>query len=329
MMPRSPDNISATHSPYRQFHQLHLLATWDCPWCRAHCKHRRHIFPYRQLHPLHLLETWDCPWCHAPCKHRRHIFPLLAASSITFAWNLRLSMVPRSLPTSAPRIPLSAASSTTLACCPRCRTHLPTSAPHITLSADSPTTFAWYLRLSMKPRSLSRLKRWKWAISANISATYSPICSFINYICLLPQTVHDAALPANISATHSPIGNFINYIWLYLRQSMMPRSPANISATFSPISSFANYTCLLPETVHDATLPCQHQRNIFPYQQLCQLHLLATWDCPWCRAPLPTSAPHFPLSAASSTTTDCYLRLSIRVQWFSQLGGIHLQNGAK
>ncbi len=44
------------------------------------------------------------------------------------------------------------------------------------------------------PRSLSRLKRWKCAISAYISATYSPFGSFINYICLLPETVHDAAL---------------------------------------------------------------------------------------------------------------------------------------
>jgi hypothetical protein len=68
---------------------------------------------------------------------------------------------------------------------------------------------------------------------------------------------------------------------------MMPRSPANISATYSPMGGFINYICLLPETVNDAALSvpaeevkvrdiCQHQRHLFPYQRIHQLHLLAT-----------------------------------------------------
>jgi hypothetical protein len=39
---------------------------------------------------------------------------------------------------------------------------------------------------------------------ANISATYSPIGEFINYICLLPETVHDAALPVPAEEVEVP-----------------------------------------------------------------------------------------------------------------------------
>jgi hypothetical protein len=52
--------------------------------------------------------------------------------------------------------------------------------------------------------------------------------------------------------------------------SMMPLS----LHTYSPIVGFINYICLLPEIVHDAALPCQHQRHIFPYRRIHQLQLL-------------------------------------------------------
>ncbi len=218
------------------------------------------------------------------CQHQRHIFPYRRVHQLRLldTWD-----------------------------CPYCCTlcpgwrgwsarYLPTSAPHIPLLADSPTAIAWYLRLSMMPHSLSRLNRWKCVISANIIATYSPISGFFNYICLIPETVHDAALP-------------------------------------------------VPAEEVEVRDICQHQRHTFPYRQIHQLHLLDTWDCPWCCAPLPITASHIhlsadfldtwcrapcpgwrggsaqylptsaPLSAASSTTLACYLRLSMMPHSLSRL----------
>jgi hypothetical protein len=137
------------------------------------------------------------------------------------------------------------------------------------------------------------------ALPANIGATYSPICCFINYICLLPETAHGAALPCQHQCHTFPLSvTSPTTFACYLRLSMMPRSlsrlkrwkcaiSANISATYSPIVRFINYICLLPETGHDAALPvpaeevevrdiCQHQRHILPYRRIYQLHLLAT-----------------------------------------------------